>query len=78
MVINPRPPICIREIMTTCPKVLQYVPVSSIMSPVTQVALTAVNMDVLTEVKLPFADETGRQRSRVPSKISAVNPRRII
>ena len=73
-VINPSPPIWIRTMITVCPKVLQAVAVSTVINPVTQVALTAVNAASNGFVKVPSAEEKGRMSRIVPNRISAKKP----
>ena len=57
--------------MTACPKPLQYVPVSTRTSPVTQVADVAVNKLVRKSVGVPRFDAAGKQSSALPSRMIA-------
>ena len=78
MVIKPRPPIWIRTNKTSCPKMLQWVKVSTRTRPVTQVALVEVKRAVINGVHSPFRLETGSIRSMVPIKMSNRKPSAII
>ena len=78
IVINPRPPICIKRRRTTCPKSVQWVKVSATTSPVTQVALAAVNSAVIKEVCSPDFVAQGSSNSNVPIKIMIKKPIAII
>ena len=60
--------------MITCPVVLHAVAVSNVMSPVTQLALTAVNAASSGFVNFPFTEENGRVRRIVPIRIKARKP----
>lgn len=75
MVINPRPPTCINSIMTTLPKRVQWVPVSTTASPVTQTAEVAVKSALTKPTLAPSTDEIGRLSSNAPMKITAANPK---
>lgn len=52
-VISPRPPSLIAIMITVRPKVDQWVPVSTVYSPVTQIAETAVNSASVKLVRTP-------------------------
>ena len=62
-VINPSPPVCISRSITVCPKIFQWLKVSTTLMPVTQVAEAAVNMQSTRDVKLPLFEENGSQNS---------------
>ena len=68
-VMNPSPPIWMSRMMTTCPKVVQWMKVSTVMSPVTQVAEVATSRESMKAVHPPFFAEMGRQRKNVPMRI---------
>ena len=76
--MNPSPPIWISTMITIFPKRLQYAPLGRTVSPVTQVALTEVNIASANGVNFPAADETGRQSRTPPRSISARKPRIMI
>ena len=78
MVINPKPPIWIRQSSTICPKRDQWVKVSTTIRPVTQVALVAVNTAVIKGVDSPFLDAIGSIKAKEPASIMRKNPRAII
>ena len=73
IVTNPSPPIWISSIITTCPNAVQLVKVSVTISPVTQVADTAVNRQSKNGVP-PLFDEIGSHSSSAPVSIIARNP----
>ena len=68
-VTSPRPPIWISASSTNCPKAENWVQVSRTTSPVTQVALVAVNMASSTP-RRPLRLEIGRVSSSVPAAIT--------
>ena len=65
-VMRPNPPIWIRMSKTICPKREKWCPVSTTMSPVTQVAEVAVKRAFSTEVFPPGAVDRGKRRNKVP------------
>ena len=73
-VTKPRPPSCSSSRITSCPNQVQCTAVSTITSPVTQVAEVAVNRQVSHEVGTPSRAATGRWSSRAPSRMIAPNP----
>ena len=64
--------------ITICPKRLQCVAVSSVTSPVTQVALTAVKTASSGFVKLRSAEETGSINSTAPARMTNRKPAAIM
>ncbi len=72
--MKPSPPICIRSSITARPNPDQYMPVSTVISPVTQVALVAVKNAVFGGVNSPSADETGSMSKRAPAVITRKKP----
>ena len=68
----PRPPTWIKTRMTSCPKVLRALPVSTTTSPVTQLADTAVK-SASTNLRRPIVDAAGSISSTVPREISVAN-----
>ena len=68
-VIHPIPPICISKIITTCPKIDQYENVSKTVSPVTHVALVAVNSESTKPVHSLDLEDIGKDKSPAPNKI---------
>ena len=60
-VIYPRPPTCIRTMMTINPKREKCTPVSKVTRPVTQVAEFAVKYESRKLVGVPCAEETGSE-----------------
>ena len=69
IVMTPRPPICIRSRITICPKKLQVVAVGRVTSPVTQVAVVAVNKASVYDTVFPSAQLIGSDSSRLPIRI---------
>src|SRR5699024_9031066 len=59
--------------LTVRPKVDQCVPVSTVTSPVTQIAETAVNSASVKSVRTPSVVAAGRESRTVNDPISAVN-----
>ena len=78
MVIKPRPPIWMSTSITAWPKNVQYVPVSTTTSPVTQLALVAVKSAGTKPVTVPDFDEMGSISNSVPSSIIRKKPRAIV
>ncbi len=78
MVINPRPPTCIINKITICPKTVQFDAVSTTTSPVTQVALVAVNSAVKKSVSPPAAVDIGSINSNVPAPMTSRYPMAMI
>ena len=77
-VMTPRPPTWIRHKITVCPKTDQYVAVSLVISPVTQVAEVAVN-SASRNGALPAPARAHGSISRiVPDAITPRNPKRMI
>ena len=72
--MKPSPPICISVSMTIWPNRLQCVAVSTVTSPVTQVALTAVKAASSGGVKVRETDEMGSIKSSAPSSIIMRKP----
>ena len=62
-----------RTMITTCPNVLQYVPVSTGIRPVTHVADVAVNSAVRNFVGSADFEQTGRHKIALPVSTSARN-----
>lgn len=77
MVIKPRPPIWIRQIITICPKIVQFVKVSNGTSPVMQVAEVAVNRASIYEAP-PVFELIGKLNKTEPISISKANPQATI
>lgn len=75
---TPRPPICIKMMITTCPNADQYVAVSTTTSPVTQIAEVAVKNEFIKPAHSPLFVENGSNKSIVPSAIAKANPNAII
>ena len=69
-VTRPSPPICSSSMMTSCPAVDQWVPVSTVTRPVTQLAEVAVKSASRKVVCFPGAVQAGSRSSRVPSAIT--------
>ncbi len=70
-VINPTPPTWIMARITSCPKSVQWVNVSYLISPVTQVAEVAVKKQSETGVPPGPLVAMGRASSMVPTRIMA-------
>ena len=68
-VIKPRPPNWMRSKITACPKKDHVWQVSTMTSPVTQVAEVAVNNAVKSPTLSPLRVEMGRLSSSVPSRM---------
>ena len=78
MVMKPRPPIWISTSTTTWPKKDQCVPVSTMTSPVTQLALVAVKREGMKPVASPLAEDTGSISRSVPHMTTRKKPRAIV
>jgi hypothetical protein len=78
MVINPKPPTCIKEIITICPKSDQWVYVSYTIRPVTQVADVAVKSASTKGVDSPLLADTGSISKAVPTNIIKRKPSTMI
>ena len=74
-VINPSPPISINKAITSWPKGVQCVAVSTRVSPVTHVALVEVNSAVINPVWLPGRVAKGNSNKTVPTAITARKPK---
>lgn len=74
-VMKPRPPICVKSRITPCPKWEKANPVSTTVSPVTQVEVVAVNRAESRGRGLPSTELIGRHRSAVPTRMTAKKPR---
>src|SRR5699024_1759436 len=72
-VISPSPPSLIAIMITVRPKVDQWVPVSTVTRPVTQIAETAVNSASVRSVRTPSVVAAGSDSSTVNAPIIAVN-----
>ena len=72
--MNPNPPICIRVMITICPKSEKDVAVSSTTRPVTQVADVAVKMASINRMLFPLADAAGSESRIAPMIITAAKP----
>lgn len=72
--MKPIPPIWIRSKITICPKIDQYVPVSTTTNPVTQVALVAVNNDVKGFVQDRLTLLKGVDNKNPPNRITIRKP----
>lgn len=72
--MTPRPPIWIIARMTSSPKVDQWVAVSTVTRPVTQVAEVAVNSAVSRSVDSPGSAASGVIRAAVPAAITTAKP----
>ena len=68
-VIKPRPPSWIIIMMMICPKRLHWTQVSTVMSPVTQVAEVAVNSASKKPTLIPLREAMGRVSSSAPSRM---------
>ena len=73
-VINPRPPIWIKNKSTTCPNIVQCVKVSATIRPVTHVALADVNNAVKKEVCSPDFVANGSIKRKAPIKMIMQKP----
>ena len=73
-VMNPSPPTWIKRRITSCPNTFQCVNVSYTTSPVTQVALVAVNMESKKGVHSPLRDAIGSVSIRLPANIIKKKP----
>ena len=73
----PKPPTWISSRMTTWPKPLQYVAVSTVIRPVTQTALVAVNSAVTSGAPSSPARDTGSISSSVPTTTAVPKARTI-
>ncbi len=69
----PKPPSWMSARITTCPKGLQWLAVSSTTSPVTQVALVAVKRASMNLVPCPSAEAIGSMSSPVPTLMRTMN-----
>jgi hypothetical protein len=70
-VVIPKPPSWTRAMTTTCPNALQWLPVSTTVSPVMLIADTAVNSAVRNEVLPASTVATGRRSRIVPRVVAA-------
>ncbi len=73
-VINPKPPIWIKNKRTTSPKVEKVSPVSTTINPVTQVADVAVNKASKKGKPFPSSVENGIVKRNVPMAIMRAKP----
>ena len=73
--INPNPPISINIIITVCPNIFQYVPVSTTINPVTQTADVAVNKASKKLVLSPLVVDIGKVNINAPTNITNINPK---
>ena len=78
IVISPRPPICIKNKITTCPNTLHVDTVGSVTSPVTQVEVVAVNNASGYGTASPLAELIGNAKSALPTRMVARKLSRII
>ncbi len=78
IVINPKPPIWIINKITICPNIVQCVQVSTVTSPVTHPALTAVNKASKKDVGSPLFAAIGSISRAVPINIIIKNPTAIV
>ena len=69
IVIIPRPPICIKSKITTCPNTLQVDTVGSVTSPVTQVEVVAIKSASRYGTASPLAELIGKAKSPLPTRI---------
>ena len=69
MVMIPRPPICIKSKITTCPNTLQVDTVGSVTSPVTQVEVVAIKSASRYGTASPLAELIGKAKSPLPTRI---------
>ena len=69
MVIMPRPPICIKINIMTCPKILHVDTVGTVTNPVTQTEVAAVNNASMYGIDSPLAELTGRESNILPTNI---------
>ena len=74
-VMKPRPPSWMRTRMTTCPKAVQWVPVSRTTRPVTQTADVAVKKASRRGVTWPSVAANGSISSSVPMAMRSAKPR---
>ena len=74
IVINPRPPVWIKVIITNWPNSLQYVPVSTTTNPVTHTAEVEVNRAFKNPILSPFWVEIGKFNIIAPNNINIPNP----
>jgi len=72
--MNPKPPIWIKNKMTTSPKTENVSPVSTTINPVTQVADVAVNNAFKNESPFPSSVERGIVKRKVPMIIISAKP----
>tara|TARA_B100001750_G_scaffold190088_1_gene160154 strand:- start:838 stop:1161 length:324 start_codon:yes stop_codon:yes gene_type:complete len=73
-VMIPRPPIYIRPVITSCPKPVQYVAVSTTTSPVTHAADVAVKNATSRGALLESEVEIGRESIAVPIPMRSAKP----
>lgn len=71
--MKPRPPTSTSTRITVCPNPLQWVAVSTTVSPVTHTAEVAVNAACNKFVERPAAVERGSRSSAVPAEIAPTN-----
>ena len=69
IVMIPRPPICIRSNITTCPNTLQVDTVGRVTSPVTQVDVVAVKSASRYGTASPLAELIGNAKSPLPASM---------
>ena len=67
MVISPRPPIWISNRITICPNTLHVACVGSVVKPVTQMAVVAVNNASTNATLSPLLVLMGKDKSSVPT-----------
>ena len=77
-VITPSPPIWINMIITICPNIDQYDPVSRTTSPVTQTHDVEVNNASTNGVTFPSLLAKGNISSNAPTRITRKKPKTII
>ena len=73
-VIKPRPPICIRNIITNLPNIVQCSRVLTTTRPVTQTADVAVKRAFTMPILSPSLLDIGRFNKNVPIQTTAKNP----
>ncbi len=71
IVMIPNAPIWMRIKITICPKSVKWLPMSTTLSPVTQVALVAVNRESMKEVFWPETEAVGIIKSTAPNTITS-------
>src|SRR5699024_6563554 len=73
-VIKPKPPIWIKSIIITWPKVVQCAAVFKVTKPVTQVADVAVKKQSKSGVHMPSLEDIGKCSNKAPIIITNKNP----